>query len=144
MIPSGNHTWQLKIHHLVRWFLFIRGIPIAMFDDRRYHCIWSRNISRKKTTLRGVAGTQTIPRAALDWHLVWLDFDLLSYRREPHRTAVVMGLLGVPILPLVASRLAVTVGEYCCLPMLIRCKIYYDILDTDTSIYLSVCLSNLI
>ena len=91
-----------------------------------------------------MTGTQRIPRAALDWHLVWLDFDLLSYRREPHRTAVVMGLLGVLILSLVASRLAVTVGEYCCLPMLIRCKIYYDILDTDMSIYLSVCLSNLI
>ena len=56
----------------------------------------------KNKPLRGVTGTQKIPRTALDWHLVWLDFDLLSYRREPHRTAVVMGLLGVPILPLVS------------------------------------------
>jgi hypothetical protein len=58
------------------------------------------NIPKNKPSR--VTGTQKIPRAALDWHLVWLDFDLLSYRREPHRTAVVMGLLGVPILPLVS------------------------------------------
>jgi hypothetical protein len=49
-IPSGNQTWQLNIHHLVRWFsiftLHCCGIFIAMFDCQRVTTIlWVSQIA---------------------------------------------------------------------------------------------------